>query len=81
MIIWMYLSPIFYSVAFIPEPYRAYAYLNPMTHLIEGYRDIFLNGAMPDLAGLGIFYLFAMAVFATGYLFFTRNQHSFADIL
>ncbi len=66
---------------FIPESFQRYAYLNPMTHLIEGYRDMFLDGCMPDLGGLGIFTLFALAVCATGYLFFTRNQHSFADIL
>ena len=81
MIVWMYLSPIFYSVDFIPQEYRQYAYINPMTRLIEGYRDMFLTGRMPDLAGLGIFTLFALVVCATGYLFFTRNQHSFADIL
>ena len=81
MVIWMYLSPIFYSPANIPEEYRRFAYLNPMTYLIEGYRDILLNGAPPDLQGLAIFLAFAGAVFLTGYLFFTRNQHAFSDVL
>jgi len=81
MVIWMYLSPIFYSPAIIPPEFRRFAYLNPMTYLIEGYRDILLNGKMPALQGLGLFLVFAGAVFLTGYAFFTRNQHAFSDVL
>jgi len=81
LIIWMYLSPIFYSVEAIPEEIRAYAYLNPMTHLIEGYRDIFLNETMPSLAGMAIYGAAGVVVLVAGYLFFTRNQHAYADVL
>lgn len=81
LIIWMYLTPIFYSVSIIPEKYRPWAYLNPMTHLIEGYRSILLDGVRPDLLGLAYFFFFAACSATAGYFFFTRNQKTFADIL
>ncbi len=81
LIIWMYLSPIFYSVELIPEKLRPYAYINPFTHLVEGYRDILLNGVMPSLWGLAIFWAVSLTVFVLGYLFFSRNQYKYADIL
>lgn len=79
--IWMYLTPIFYSLQIIPERYRPAAYLNPMTHLVEGYRAILLDGKWPDWWGLLIFYLFSCLIFAAGYFFFTRNQHHFPDLI
>jgi lipopolysaccharide transport system permease protein len=81
LIILMYLSPIFYSVSMIPEGVRRYAYINPMAGLIEGYRDILLNGTAPNLGGLAYFYAVALVIFVAGYAVFSRNQHTFADVL
>ncbi len=81
LIIVMYLSPIFYSVSMVPETVRRYAYLNPMVGLIEGYRDILLNGTAPSPGGLAYFAVVAAALFLLGYFVFNRNQHTFADVL
>ena len=77
--LWMFLTPIFYFRETIPEKLRWILALNPMYHLINAYRDIFLNGRMPSPAGVGIFLLFAVMAFAVGYLFFVNSKHKFAD--
>jgi lipopolysaccharide transport system permease protein len=77
--LWMFLTPIFYFRETIPEHLRWLLALNPMYHLINGYRDVFLNARMPAAESLAIFLAFALAVFAGGYLFFLGTKHKFAD--
>jgi lipopolysaccharide transport system permease protein len=43
-----YLSGIFFDPHKIPEPYRAWFFLNPMARLIEDYRGIVLHQRWPD---------------------------------
>lgn len=81
LVMWMYLSPIFYSLDVIPEDIRRWSALNPWAALVESYRDVMLRGRVPDLAGLGVFALFALGVFFAGYFFFNRFKHEFADVL
>ncbi len=77
--LWMFLTPIFYFRDTIPEELRWLLGFNPMYHLINAYRDVFLNDRMPSLIGLGIFLGFAVGIFAAGYLFFMGSKHKFAD--
>jgi lipopolysaccharide transport system permease protein len=43
----MLVSGIFFPVATLPKSYRVYFHLNPMADLIEGFRDILLDGHWP----------------------------------
>lgn len=48
-----YASPIVYGMERIAEPYRSVLYvINPLTHILPAYRDIFINGTMPRLLPL-----------------------------
>ncbi|MBI1852399.1 MAG: ABC transporter permease [Planctomycetes bacterium] len=77
---WMFLTPIFYFREKIGEEWvRTVLGFNPMYHLINSYRDVFLNGRMPALDSLGIFLAFALVFFTVGYLFFMSSKHKFAD--
>ncbi|WP_297457223.1 ABC transporter permease [Persephonella sp.] len=42
----MYLTPIFYKIQMVPQEYRSYFYLNPMVHVIDLWRDIFMRGTI-----------------------------------
>ncbi|MDX1501226.1 MAG: ABC transporter permease [Thermoanaerobaculia bacterium] len=42
-----FLSGIFYAGASLPERVRPYFYLNPVVHLIEGYRTVLMEGRWP----------------------------------
>jgi lipopolysaccharide transport system permease protein len=48
-----FLSPIVYPLTLIPENYRFYYMLNPITRLIEIYRGVLLYGRLPWLMDLG----------------------------
>jgi lipopolysaccharide transport system permease protein len=76
---WMFLTPIFYFREVIPEELRWILAINPMYHLINAYRDIFLDARLPSAQGIGIFLAFALTFFAGGYLFFMTSKHKFAD--
>ncbi len=76
-----YATPIVYSIETIPENYRWILKLNPMTYIIEGYRDILYYQQMPDLKMLGIIFLIGIAVLIFGYLLFSHLQKRFAEEL
>ena len=44
-----YVTPIFYDAANVPAAYRLFLEINPMYHIISGYRALVVTGALPDL--------------------------------
>jgi lipopolysaccharide transport system permease protein len=78
---WMYLTPIIYPEALVPEKYRRLLDLNPFTPLVRGYRRALLEGAPPDWAGLLYFTLCAALVFLLGYWWFAKTRKNFADVI
>lgn len=46
--IWWYMSPGIYPVSRIPEKYLWLYNLNPFAHILPAYRDIIINGQVPD---------------------------------
>jgi lipopolysaccharide transport system permease protein len=78
---WMYLTPIIYPESIIPERYRAWVNLNPFAPLVRSYRNIMLEGAPPDWAGLAYFTAFALLSFLFGYWWFARTRKFFADVI
>ena len=78
---WMYMTPIMYDKAIVPERLLPVFNLNPMTHVIECYRDVLYHKQIPDLtsllsaAGLGILFLFI------GCIVFRKLQKHFAEEL
>ena len=78
---WMYLTPIIYPEALVPERYRSLVNLNPFTALVRNYRRIILEGTLPDWQGLAYFSVFAIASFLFGYWWFARTRKNFADVI
>ena len=76
-----YATPIVYSIQTIPEQYRWILKINPMTYIIEGYRDIFYNQCMPDMKMLGIGLAIGIATCIIGYIIFNKLQKKFAEEL
>lgn len=77
----LFLSPVFYPVSALPPAYQGWIKANPLTFIIEQARDAVLWGKSPDFIGLGIYWVFSLLVFATGYWWFQRTRHGFADVL
>jgi lipopolysaccharide transport system permease protein len=78
--IWMYVTPVIFPVALVPERWRWLLYLNPMTGLVEGFRSSFL-GKPFDLIGLGVSFAIAVVVFVIGVAYFEKVERRFADII
>ncbi len=78
---WMYMTPIMYDKSIVPDELLPVFNLNPMTHVIECYRTVLYNKAMPDFSslisatGFGLFFLIL------GCLVFSRLQRHFAEEL
>ena len=78
---WLYVTPIIYPEAIVPEQYRMLLNLNPFTPLIRSYRQIMLEGSAPDWRGLAYFTAFAVVAFLFGYWWFARTRRGFADVI
>lgn len=76
-----YATPIVYSLETIPANFRWILKLNPMTYIINGYRDIFYNQAMPNLKMLGIIFIIGIVLCIVGYMIFNKLQKRFAEEL
>jgi lipopolysaccharide transport system permease protein len=78
--IWFYASPVIYPVSLVPQRWHWLYFANPMAGVIEGYRDVLLEGRAP---GAYVWVAAAMAVLMLllGYGFFKRVEGRFADII
>lgn len=79
--IWMYASPVVYSLQMVPEEWKWLYSLNPLVGVIEGFRWAVLNQGAPDLMAIGMSLVLIAALVGTGLIFFRKNEHSFADLI
>lgn len=79
--LFFYATPIVYSIETIPENFRWILEINPMTYIIEAYRDIFYNQTMPDMKMLGVILIIGIILCVVGYLIFNKLQKRFAEEL
>lgn len=77
----MFLSPVFFQVAALPEAYRPFLYLSPVTVAIEQVRDITMWGRLPSWGEWTAYSCAATVVAALGFLFFQKTRRGFADVL
>ena len=75
-----YATPILYPLSRVPDDWRPVLLINPLTSLIEAWRELFTNNTLPgaDLWPALVFTLGAMVV---GSLVFQRLEPEFADAL
>jgi len=77
----MFLSPIFYPIASIPEEYRGLMLLNPLMLPIEQAREVLFWGRLPDMMILFICFLLATFIAWVGFAWFQKTRKGFADVL
>tara|TARA_B100000749_G_scaffold123272_1_gene94360 strand:- start:76 stop:471 length:396 start_codon:yes stop_codon:yes gene_type:complete len=77
----MYLSPVVYPVSLVPERFRFWYGLNPMTGVIEGIRSA-LTGAAPMPWGLiATGSVVTALIFVSGSVYFRRMERVYADVV
>ncbi|MEO6155414.1 MAG: ABC transporter permease [Thermomonas sp.] len=77
----LFLAPVMYPVAALPEPLRPWIYLNPISFIVEQVRDVLMFGVLPDWAGLGVYSAVSVLVAWLGFWCFQRARKGFADVV
>jgi lipopolysaccharide transport system permease protein len=78
---WFYVTPIIYPYQLVPSYLRPLLALNPLTALVEAYRDVLLHGVVPCGARELWLAAVSVAVLAAGAAIFARARGEFADLV
>jgi lipopolysaccharide transport system permease protein len=78
---WMFMTPIFYPASIVPKQYKIFIEHNPMHLIVNGYRKVLLDSALPNVNDL-IFLYSAGAVFLLiGYVYMSRSKTCIAELV
>lgn len=76
---WFYLTPIVYSLDMIPEKYRIFLLLNPMTLVVECIRASMVYNTMPKLIYILALTIIDILLIIIGYKVFMKLEKRFAE--
>ena len=79
--LWMFGSPVVYSLSNVPRRFRAFYELNPMTGIVEDFRRVLVQGVGADLRILGISAIVSALVLPSAYLYFKYREATMADVI
>lgn len=77
----LFLTPIFYPVTAIPEPYRRVLYLNPLTFVVEQTQNLLIFGKHLEWIPFVVFLVFSAFFAWSGFVCFQKTRKGFADVL
>jgi lipopolysaccharide transport system permease protein len=78
----LYISPVGFSTAMVPQRWRLLYSLNPMVGVIDGFRWAIFGGANPIyVPGLLVSVVLAAALLVGGMFYFRNTERIFADII
>jgi homopolymeric O-antigen transport system permease protein len=78
--LWLFATPVLYTLDIIPAKWHALYALNPMAGTIAGFRASVLGGPFPARVIL-ISSVAALVMFATGVRYFVQVERRFADVI
>lgn len=78
---WQYLTPVMYGTDMVPEDLLPIWRLNPMTPIIDAYRDILYYKEIPQLSSLVQATVIGIIFVVIGYVAFRKMQKGFAEEL
>lgn len=78
----VYISPVGYALSAVPEAYRIWFAINPMTGIIEGFRwSLLPNSPAPGIEFLATSLAVPAILLFTGIRYFRNTERSFADVI
>jgi len=77
----MFVSPVFYPLTALPEPYRSWLLLNPLSFIIEAGRDTLVYGVTPDVSLWGAVLAVSLVIAWAGFAWFQKTRRGFADVV
>jgi lipopolysaccharide transport system permease protein len=79
LVLWFFVTPIFYPASFVPAAFRGLLLINPMAYLIDAYHDILFYQRVPMALPLSVFALIAGAILVLGHWVFDARRDAFAE--
>jgi ABC-type polysaccharide/polyol phosphate export permease len=79
LLLWMYVTPVIYPADLVPEKYKIIFQLNPMSVIVNAYRQTILGGGAPNYTSLGIAFILSIIVLIVGLSYFKSREKIFAD--
>lgn len=76
-----FITPILWTPERLPENLRFLVDYNPLAFLVIAYRNLILEGAIPDLSWALKFFAFATALYVVGFVVFVRTKQNFAELI
>ncbi len=80
-LVWFYFTPVLYDTKSFPPALQKYLFFNPMTGIIESYRDILFYAKAPDFMAFTIAFVASIVMFIIGYYIFNKLSRTFAEDL
>lgn len=77
----MFMSPIFYPIEALPEEFRFYMHLSPLTYFVEQSRDLLIWGEPLVWSQWLVSLVVSLLVAAAGFAWFQKTRKGFADVL
>ena len=79
---WLFITPIAYPASLVPDKYRIFFALNPMTGVVDGFRWALLGNQQSAPNSMWIVSsLIAVIILITGLFYFRRMERHFADLI
>ncbi len=79
--LWFWFTPVFYQMELVPESLRMLMQVNPLTHVVEINRSLFLENSVPDFESWGILAGSAVMAMLVGGVVFRKTKREFVDVL
>jgi lipopolysaccharide transport system permease protein len=79
--VFMFATPIFYTIADVPPELRRYVHLNLLGNYVEMMRDLLLFDRLPDLVLYFGTFAASLAMFFFSYRFFMQYKAVFTDVI
>lgn len=75
--VWFYVSPVIYSLDYVPQRYRWLFRLNPLLYMLNGFRLSIYYGLLPSVPSLILSLGFGLISLVIGYTVFRHYEKSF----
>lgn len=81
LLIWMFVTPIFYPAAVYPKRFILLLQLNPLAHVVGVYQELILNHRMPHPHSILVSVVSATFALLVGYSVFHHHRDQFSDLV
>ncbi len=79
IMLWMFATSVVYPIKTDSKILQDILMLNPMTHIINAYRDLLIRGHIPDISTLTLPITIILIIFLSGWFWFHKAEFLFAE--